>query len=215
MPHVSNYLIDGVKAPSVNEITGSLSKDSLINHFWRKLGFQKADEITDISRNRGIASADAMETFRKTGRVPESPELLVFVNNWHTWQESTGYIVKPENVEAHLESKTYCFHGSPDGLGQMPGEAMELFDDKVKDKLADYKTLMNEAAYAQCWKEMTGETIKQFRIFTFHPKSGNLTTTVYVNEPQYFEDFLRCREMMFVNQRADAYYRANCKRMYK
>lgn len=213
MPHISNYLINGIAAPSVNEVTGTLSKDSLINNFWRKLGFQKADIITETARNRGITIAEMFEKFRKgdSSFAENMAEFeLSFLKSWTDWQHENKYEVV--EVEPHLESVKYHYHGSPDGLGRYPLGSLELFDDKVKDKLADYKTLMNEAAYAQCWLEKTGERIEKFRIFTYHPKSARLYMQEYDNKQQYFDDFLRCREMLEVNKRAQLYYDVNCKK---
>lgn len=210
MPHVSKYLINGIVAPSVNEVTGCLSKDALINNFWRRLGFEKADAITKKARDLGLSSAECMEYFRK-GIVHDIPEAIKpFVETWANWQRENNYQVI--GVEVHLESKKYHYHGSPDGIGRLPAGEIELFDDKVKDKVADYKTLMNEAAYAQCWLEMYGERINKFRIFTYHPKSAKLYMQEYDNKQEYLDDFLICREMYKVNKRAEEYYESNCKK---
>lgn len=211
MPHIAKYLIDGQPAPSVNEVTGCLSKDSLINFFWRPLGFVEADKITGESRDRGIATATALENYRK-GLVQDiPPEIAPFVALWDSYQCRTGYTIQVS--EPHLESRKYLYHGSPDGLGHLPGQPIELFDDKVKDKRADYKILMNEAAYAQAWLEMHGEKISQFRIFTYHPVKLAFFEDVYENKPEYLDDFLRCREMLEVNKRADAWYRTHCRKI--
>jgi hypothetical protein len=212
MPHHSNVLINGVQAPSVNEVTSCLSKDSLINQFWRKLGFKKADEITKKAADLGTNVAHALDMTRKTAWVENDvpADLMPFVAAWKRYQQDQCLEVDPGHVELHLKSTKYAFHGSPDFFARYPGQPLFIGDDKVKDKAPDYKILMNEAGYIQAFEETTGEKIKDILILCYHPKSAVITPYWFENKPEYLRDFLHLRETYEINKRAEAYYKANC-----
>jgi len=212
MPHISSHYINGVKAPSVNQVTGCISNEGLVK-WWRKLGFAACDKITKESQERGTEIHGLFEAMLKGQPVPEGHRYYAFVSALQMWNISSGY--KFLAIEPHLESKQYAYHGSPDAVGQTKDGVLEVVDFKIKDKEADYRILMNEAAYAQMWLEEKGAKPERFRILNFHPKTAELTEKVYENKPEYFEDFLTCRKMLEVNKKADTYYRTHCMKRYK
>lgn len=224
MPHISNFQINGVRAPSVNEVTDSLSKDGLIRNFWRKLGFKKADKVGGLARDQGIALASAFELYRKTGDPESSVEgksakyVKICLENWHKWYAGSVYTIPTDAlIEPHLVNTVDGYHGSPDVVLASTMMDMEpvLGDDKSKKRFSDYKLLMNEHAYAMCDSIDVGDKleklpwtppIKQFWFWTYCPDCGNLYPRVHNFDPQVYQDFLICKAMREVNKVAEAYF---------
>ncbi len=220
MPHISNFQINGVRAPSVNEVTDSLSKDGLIRNFWRKLGFKKADKVGGLARDQGIALASAFEDYRKTGSTvgKQSKYTKICLENWHKWYSGSVYTIPTDSlIEPHLVNTVDGYHGSPDVVLADTMMDMEpvLGDDKSKKRFCDYKLLMNEHAYAMCDSiEVDGKIeklpwtppIKQFWFFTYCPDCGNLYPRVHHFDEQVYKDFLTCKAMREVNKVAEAYF---------
>lgn len=224
MPHIRNFVFEGKVLPSVNTITDSLSKAGLIN-WWRKFGFEACDKKTETSRQRGIDVHALFEDYLK-GKIQDLPQDHIytrFLLSLKNWQSKTGYVFAA--VEPHLVNPEDEYHGSPDAIGHLPGdaEAWEVLDYKIKDKQADYRILMNEAAYARCnVREIEGKRfsyelapwagkIKRCRILTFNPETAEVHDKVYLLHETYFSDFKTCAQMYWVNKRADAWYNENCR----
>lgn len=208
MPHHDDVYLEGVKIASVNEITNSLSKEGLIQ-WYRKLGFAEADRQTRTARERGIEVGKLFEDLSTRPDMVLIPSQYVqFVETWQSWVNQGFKIL---SIEPHLFSKIYGYHGSPDVILKAPDGTIEMGDYKVKGREADYKIMMNEAAYIQAYKEETGTQIERIRIIGFHPDSARLYEKVYPNEPEYFEDFLTCKKMMEVNKKSAKWYNRHCK----
>ena len=224
MPHIEKFHINGVRAPSVNEVTDSLSKDGLIRNFWRKLGFKKADKVGGAARDQGIALASAFELYRKTGDPKSSVNgksakyVKICLQNWHKWYAGSVYTIPTDAlIEPHLVNTVDKYHGSPDVVLADTLMDMEpvLGDDKSKKRFSDYKLLMNEHAYAMCDSiEVEGKIeklpwtppIPRFWFWTYCPDCGNLYPRMHVFDPAVYQDFLTCMKMREVNAVAEAYF---------
>ncbi len=220
MPHIANFEVNGLRAPSVNEITDSLSKDGLIRNFWRRLGFKKADKIGNLARDQGIALASAFEDYRKIGSTKgkQTKYTKICIENWHNWYSGSVYTIPTDAlIEPHLVNTVDGYHGSPDVILADTMMDMEpvLGDDKSKKRFCDYKLLMNEHAYAMCDSiEVGGKLeklpwtppIKQFWFWTYCPDCGNLYPRVHIFDKQVYDDFLTCKKMREVNKVAEAYF---------
>lgn len=227
MPHVESFEINGVRAPSVSEVTASLSKDGLIRNFYRKLGFKRADKIGGDARDQGSRLAAAFEEYRKTG----NPELSAkgkgakysrtCLQNWHSWYADSVYTIPTDAlIEPHLVNTKEGYHGSPDLILADTMADMEpvLWDDKSKKRFCDYGLLMAEHAYANCDSIDIGDgkleklpwqtPIKRFWFGTYCPDCGKLHTRLHQYDPQVYEDFLTCLKMRSVNRVAEAYFRS-------
>lgn len=204
MPHVSRWEIDGVIAPSVNQVTDMIPKEWLIN-WYRKVGFKKADEISRASRDKGTDFHDLFDRFWK-GQVRHedcTPVELTAVKSLTTWAAQNKIEVLAS--EPHLESRKYKFHGSPDLIAKKPSCICNP-DYKFKDKYPDYKTVLNGVAYSLMWEEMYGHKIKEIIVLNFSKETGEMLQEIVLPlEEQYKADFLLLRAAWDVKSRADAW----------
>lgn len=218
MPHVAKFEINGVRAPSVNEVTGSLSLDGLIRNFYRIQGFKKADKISNAAREQGIKLAEVFERYRQTGKTGKiSKYNQTCVDNWTEWFQEQPYEIKSDDwVEAHLVNTKDGYHGSPDVVLH-EGDVPCLGDDKSKKRFSDYKLIMNEHAYAMCdsYEDRETHEIKKlpweppipfFWFWTYHPITGRLFPVKHEFKPEVYEDFLTCKAMGVVNKRSEKYF---------
>lgn len=224
MPHVSNFLLNGAVIPSVNTCTGTLSQEGLYKNFFRRLGFREADRVGNAARRKGTALATRFEHLRKFGKIKLklTPFQEVCITNWRTWMDNTELIVNPEFVEVHLVNTVEGYHGSPDlVMSDLYGQAV-LGDDKAKKRLSDYKILMNEHAYAMCDSyEKDGVItpvpwdvpITSFWLWTYHHETGDLYPEVHHFDKEIWQDFLTCKKMLVVNQKAEAYFASHCQKL--
>lgn len=215
MPHISNFRLAGVRIPSVNTVTDSLSKEGLYRNFFRRLGFAEADRVGGLARKKGISLALALENYRKLGKIPRKKFEKICLAQWVAWLSTCELVVNPEFVEPHLVNTVDGYHGSPDiVMCDMYGQGV-LGDDKAKKRFSDYKVLMNEAAYAHCDSyEVNGEVkpvpwtvpITGVWIWTYNPDTGTIHPEYKVIEKQWYEDFLTCKKMYRVNRTAENYF---------
>lgn len=224
MPHISNFQLNGVVIPSVNECTDSLSKDGLMKNFFRRLGFKEADRVGNAARRKGTALATRFENLRKFGKpkLKLTPFQEICIANWQTWMSNTSLFINPEFVERHLVNTVEGYHGSPDVImADCEGQAV-LGDDKAKKRLSDYKILMNEHAYAMCDSyEVDGVItpvpwdvpIRSFWLWTYHHETGDLYPEVHHFEDAIWQDFLTCKKMLVVNQKAEKYFATHCQKL--
>lgn len=224
MPHISNFLLNALEIPSVNTCTGTLSQEGLYKNFYRRLGFREADRIGNAARRKGTALATRFEQLRKFGKIKLKlkPFEETCITNWQTWMGTTALMINPEFVECHLVNTKEGYHGSPDVImADMQGQAV-LGDDKAKKRLSDYKILMNEHAYAMCDSYEVGGVITpvpwdvpitSFWLWTYHHETGDLYPEVHHFEESIWQDFLTCKKMLAVNQKAEAYFEEHCQKL--
>lgn len=218
MPHVHKFELNGIRIPSVSEVTSSLSKEGLIRNFYRVRGFEKADKISNAAREQGTKLATLMEKYRKTGKTGKMSEYnKKCVENWTAWYEDNRYEIADDMwVEPHLVNTVSGYHGSPD-LIMHDKDKPVLADDKSKKRFADYGLIMAEHAYAMMdsYEDPATHEIKKlpweppipgFWFFTFHPQTGRLYPVEHEFKPEVYQDFLTCLSMRDVNKRAEKYF---------
>jgi len=215
MPHITRFQLDGEIIPSVNTITGALSQEGLLR-WYRKLGFKKADKVGGAARDQGIKLAEVFERYRKTGKTGHiSAYQRKCVDNWTKWYETTPLTLIDRFIEPHLVNTVDKYHGSPDVILEWKPDSMLLGDDKSKKRFAGYNLLMNEHAYAMCDSiEVDGvitklpwePPIRAFYFWTYHPETGELFTEQHEFDPQVYQDFLLCKQMLKLNKKAEKYF---------
>ena len=210
MPHIDSVILDRVRIPSVNEISGCLSKES-ITAWQRRVGFKAADKITQESRERGTEIGKAFEDILKGKEPSYDIKYNAHVANFKEWSKK---IKRVSGIETHLINAVDMYHGSPDLVADF-GSGVEMVDYKVKARAFDYQILMNEAAYCEAWRTMYGEEIKIIRLVNFHPDTGLIHENVLELKHKWLQDFFTCHEMWKVNQTAQAYWQANCRNKLK
>ena len=204
MPHIARWLINGQVAPSVNQITDMIPKSWLIN-WYRKVGFEEADKISKTSREHGTNIHDIFDRYWQGNLDLSSLSELegMFLKSIQSWALKND--VKVFKSEPHLESKTHIFHGSPDLIASVHLKNT-IIDYKIKDKYPDYKTILNETAYALMCHEMSGTYIEDILILNFNKETGELSQEISLPIiPQYRDDFLDLRKAYDVKMRADAW----------
>lgn len=208
MPHIEKVFIDDVRIPSVNEISGCLSKEA-ISQWQRRIGFKAADKITIESRERGNEIGAAFEAvLKKLDPKKETLEKYPYhIKEFKKWAKKIKTIY---GIETHLINNVDMYHGSPDLVADL-GQGIEMIDYKVKARSPDYQILMNEAAYCEAWRVMKGDEIKTIRLVNFHPDTGRIHETLLSLNHKWLQDFFICHEMWKVNQCAQEYWAKNCK----
>jgi hypothetical protein len=214
-------LLNGQRIPSVNECTGTLSKDGLIRNFWRPLGFKKADRVSREAREQGSSLAEVMERYRKTGKTgPISAYNKACVQNWTKWYDESDLEIKSDSyIEPHLVNTIEGYHGSPDVILHRDWHPV-LGDDKSKKRFSDYALLMNEHAYAMCdsYEDLVTHEIKKLPwlppvqeiwFWVYDPDTGELFPESTAFDPLVYADFLRCKAMVGVNKRAEDFFKAH------
>lgn len=228
MPHVNRVEVDGIVIPSVNTITGSLSKEGLDR--WKekyqiqavealtkaKPSVEKAlaalrhcDTVRDESAGKGTEITKLFEDIAKGLEVDVPEQYQRYVDSFLNWQAKHSYLFVA--VEPHLINPVDMYHGSPDAVGHPANKPLEMLDYKVKRRGVDWKVLLNESAYIRAWGVVTGQLINTIRIVTFHPETAKPHEQVFENDPQYFNDFLTCYDQYAVNKRAEQWFNKYCK----
>lgn len=221
MPHVAKFLINGERAPSVNEVTGALSLEGLIRNFFRVQGFKKADKISSAAREQGSKLAEIFERYRKTGKTGKiSKYNEACVEQWTEWFNASPFKLDDDGtfIEVHLVNTKEKYHGSPDVVMLREDNGTPVLgDDKSKKRFSDYKLIMNEHAYAMCdsYEDPVTKEIKKlpweppietFWFWTYHPETGRLFPVEHQFAPEVYTDFLTCKAMGAVNKRSEKYF---------
>lgn len=205
------FKLDGVKVPSVNRITDSLSKDGLYQ-WYRKVGFFNADGIANAAKAVGSSAATAMENYRKFGLMPDSPYERKVVEEWVAWHDTKEEVMYPE---VHLVNTKDKYHGFADVVIHS-GDVAMLGDDKIKKRHANLNLILNEHAYAMCDSmEVDGEIvpvpwkvpIESTWLWTFHPETGQLFPEEVSFDFNMYNRFLLCKSMYYLNKEAEAYFK--------
>lgn len=221
MPHIKNFLLDGQKIPGVNDCTGTLSKDGLIENYFRRYGFKHCDKDSKIAKDRGSSLAGVMEELRIGKTVPSGDYNGACVAKWLEWFRKTNLeIIDDKWVEVHLVNTVHKYHGSPDGIFFEYGNDQRpvLGDDKSKKRFADYGLLMNEHAYAMCdsYVDPKDNLIKKvpwpvpiptFWFWTYDPETAEMFSHIHDFDEKVWQDFLVCRQMYDVNAKAEEYFK--------
>ena len=199
MPHRENVIINGVKAPSVNEVTDLIPKPWLKE--WRKkVGEDVADNIRDTAAKFGSAVHYSLESYLKGNVAGINPDHMSFVASLKKYLGDNKIKTKPEWTEPMWDSNKFCYHGSIDFLGERDGE-LGVLDHKIKgDKPLDYKTALNMTAYCALTHENLGIMPSWFAVLFYDKETGNI---VRDDERKplsvWWNDFLALRKMYDLN----------------
>ncbi len=159
MSHHSNFIVDGIRYPSVTEILGAQPKPWL--DMWKAKWGILADRKVQAACNIGddfdsavthrVNGVEYEATYRRTWKM-----LLKFIKVFEI-----PYYFVPEVVQIHVVSNAYKFHGTFDAIGRINGkDELCLFDWKTSSSIyPDYALQL--AAYAIAYEEQTGIKIKR------------------------------------------------------
>ncbi len=160
MSHNSNFVLSGVRYPSVTEILSSGPKPWLDKWKakWGILAERKVQAACNIGDHFDRAATDIVN-----GYLPDvSAHTRVFemlVNFKNEFVKPYEFVA--EAVQLHVVSQTHQYHGTFDAVGYVNGkEELCLFDWKTSAKIYPDMALQL-AAYAIAYEEQTGLKIKK------------------------------------------------------
>lgn len=148
-----------VRYPSVTRILGALSDKSFLEEWIARVGQEEADRISKESTEFGEALHSRIENFLMGEPLEElKPGRLSF-----TFDSLLGKLrfkkVKPIGLEVPLQSHVVKVQGRCDFVGYVDGELVILdwkTSKKPRMKSWNDSYFIQAAAYALCFKEMTG-----------------------------------------------------------
>jgi hypothetical protein len=192
--------------PSVTGVLGCRRKVFLER--WRgKLGNEECDRIKKESTDIGSAFHSEIEAFLRGGPAPATE----MGQKWLEWHQKSGF--KPVELEKHVESAKYRYHGTFDAVGTLvsnapgadgePGRPSDsglyIFDWKTSTKIDDDEYSMQLAAYAQAYWEQTGRSITSGYVVRVDKptkvKNIKVEAKRFDNLPAHFADFLHVLEV--------------------
>ena len=202
MGHREKYFINGEEAPSVTTILNVVRKPFL--ETWRgKLGNAECDRIVAESQELGHRFHEAIEAFYQGHELPELPqreaEMFALFRGWALESK-----FEPMELELHLESKKYLYHGTVDTFGRFEDGVIVAGDWKTSSSINDDYG-MQLAAYAEAYNETTGSNVTEGFILRVDKKPGAkkpIEIKRFTNLPKYFEAFMHCKSIYdFVNKK--------------
>jgi len=159
MSHKSNYLVDGIRYPSVTEILSSEPKPWLEKWRakWGILADRKLIAAGNIGDDFDHAATDLVNNYPMNPRYARVTKMLV---NF-TVDFLATYHFKVEAVQIHVVSHKHQYQGTFDAVGYINGkDELCLFD--WKTSAAIYPDMaLQLAAYAIAYEEQTGLKIKK------------------------------------------------------
>jgi hypothetical protein len=188
-------LPDGSKVPSVTTIldrTKPFEKVQALQNWKKRVGEQRAQEITTEAANRGTRMHAYLETFVKSGEMKERPPNPFAHPSWFMAAEVILEGLQP-NVEEYwgVEVPLYysgLYAGTTDCIGVWKGrpaimDFKQTNKPKKREWIEDY--FLQLAAYAAAHNEMHGTAIDQGVILmACQPK---LLEDGTYEKPQYLE----------------------------
>jgi genome maintenance exonuclease 1 len=161
---------DGECLPSVTTILGATKDMTHLNEWRKRIGEQKAQQITTEAASRGTSMHKNLECF--VAGIPRSPgnNLVHQISNKMADVIIENGLSKMNEIWAMEQSLYFpkLYSGTTDGIGMYEGEPV-IFDYKQSNKpkqesyVDDYK--MQLVAYILCHNEVYGTNIKRGVIF--------------------------------------------------
>lgn len=204
MGHREKHLICGEEAPSVTQVLSVVRKPFL--ETWRgRLGNVECDRIMKESQELGHHVHEAIEAYFRgepaQSLTHQEAEMFELVKQWAIESQ-----FRPLELELHLESVKYLYHGTCDAIGSFPDGKLLMVDWKTSSGVDElYGAQL--AAYTQAREEETGELITDGLIVRVDKKKGAKVPfeVVRFNDlPRYFKVFEHCLNLWrFVNKKGE------------
>lgn len=191
MPH-SDLIINGVKWPSVTEVTSILAKPSLAK--WREyVGTKEADKISKEAAERGRTLHNFVEQFLKGETVVlcgEDEILRPAFKAWFDWWKESHFVCTHQEVK--VISKKYKYGGTFDAIIEY-NKSPILVDWKFSNS-EDWFRWLQLAGYAQAYHEQEKTKIKKGMIVRID-KKGKVHVKEMKNLWLYVPIFLSIRKV--------------------
>jgi hypothetical protein len=188
MPH-SDHFIDGVKIPSVTQITGMLGK-SFLYGWYGKYGNRLCMKKLKLSGVIGdLYHIEADNIVNGVKHDPGTRRLRGMCVSFEKWVIENQF--KPEVQEFDVTSKVHRYAGTLDAIGTL-GNDKELVILDWKSSAGIYPEMAYQlAAYAAAYEEQQGIKLNKGWIIQVDKKPPySLHTKMWDNLDQKFECFL-------------------------
>jgi len=154
----SKHLIDGIEVPTVTEPGNIVGNKFPLMLWYGKNGIAECNRVKEESGKFGQRVHDLVQTYLETGERPSSEtradQCASLIVGWCDEAQ-----VKPLNIEGELESREYMYVGHPDLITTFGDDTRPwVVDWKTSNHIDDYYPLQL-SAYAQAYKEMTGQVV--------------------------------------------------------
>lgn len=186
----SDFILDGVKIPSVTQVLHVVHKEFLIR-WYAKNGWEECERIKREAGEIGARVHDAIaEILNGREHSLKSPNEVRMVELFKQWQVESGYV--PVEIERKVVSRVHRYHGTLDSVGHFgnPDECW-LFDWKSSSQIDDLYGAQI-AAYAEALKEETGRTVVGGGVVRIDKKKLTLEVRQFNDLSSYFETFKAC-----------------------
>jgi len=198
MPHTECY-VNGVWYPSVSTIISAESKPWL--QTWREKWGSLAERKVKAANEIGTEFHRCVEQYLETGGYQLSmtlstayyPRLRGMMGSFVDWATSVNGEI--HSTELKVISHTHTYSGTLDAVGTFDGNPM-LYDWKTSSRI--YPDMdIQLVAYAEAYKEQTGQEIKQGMIVHVSKDKPHfkLTTKTFKLGKRVFNKFLKLRSM--------------------
>jgi CRISPR/Cas system-associated exonuclease Cas4 (RecB family) len=197
-PQLERITIDGVRYYQVkqtNEIKNFVSVTSVTSHYskekflaWRrKVGEEKANQITKAATNRGTHMHTLVEHYLENKELPKSAPLPQMLFN----------VAKPElnkidnivGIEQTLYSEYFELAGTADCIGNYDGK-LSIIDFKTSEKPKPREWIdgyfVQAVAYAAMLYELTGMKVEQL-VIIMACENGEVETYIETDISKYLK----------------------------
>ncbi len=159
MSHRSNFIIDGIRYPSVTEILSAGPKPWL-DRWHKKWGVLADRKLAACNAIGDDFDATATDYVNGIIRISDHRRVLSMMNSF-VEQFIEPYEFIAEAVQNHVVSPTHRYHGTFDAVGYIKGKPeLCLFDWKTNAAIYPDMSLQL-AAYAVAYEEQTGLKMKK------------------------------------------------------
>lgn len=196
MGHKEKVFIGGQEAPSVTQVINVIDKPFL-KLWYGKHGTAECQRILKASQETGKLVHSAIEAYFRGDALPDLPakEAAMFAL-MRTWAIESRFT--PVELEVHVMSEQFGYHGTADTLGSFDGGPLVIGDWKTSSGIGDDYGIQL-AAYAQAYKEQTGKEVTEGFIVRVDKKGAEAKVPFEVKRftelPRYFEVFKSCLDL--------------------
>lgn len=210
------FKIDGERVPGVTSITGIIDKSRPLiywavglarEHLFSSLEViakttdaQKISDIITVACEQHKVKKDEAATSGtkvhqwvqgfiegKEVDIPSDPEVKNGITAFLKWVDS-GVQLNFSESEKIVYSKKYNYAGILDAVGEVDGKSC-LIDFKTSNAVYP-EMILQVAAYANAYEEMTGNKIKMLYIARFDKATGEFHIHKFKNDKKYIKAFV-------------------------